>query len=257
MPYTVPATSDTPALIVYLLDSSGSMQQRLGAGTRQEVVTHALQQSLQQMVFRSTKGMRVSPRYRVAIFAYNEKVYDLLDGVRTIDDVLTRRIDGIQPSGRTNTAQAFERAEALLLAEIPTLLDAPAPLVCHMTDGEYNDGPDPFAAVSRVKNLEVPDGHVLVENVFMSDQVLTTPIDAVDTWPGVSMATPLRTDYARRMRDFSSALPQSYRDVLVSEHEYVLAADSVMMFPGTSPELIELAFQVSASTPLRRPEWAE
>jgi hypothetical protein len=254
MSYTVSATSDTPALVIYLLDSSGSMQERLGQSTRQEVVTHALQQSLQQMVLRSTRGIRVSPRYRVAIFAYNEKVHDLLDGVRTIDDVLTRRIDGIHPSGRTNTAQAFERAEALLLAEIPRLLDGPAPLVCHMTDGEYNDGPDPFAVVSRLRDLEVPDGHVLVENVFMSDQVLTTPVDAVHSWPGVSTATPLRTDYARRMRDCSSPLPQSYRELLVSEHEYLLAEDSVMMFPGTSPELVELAFQVSASTPTRSAE---
>lgn len=254
MPYSVPATAYTPALIIYLLDTSASMAQRLGDRTRQQVVLDALDLSLRQMVYRSTKGMMVSPRYRVAILAYNDQVHDLIGGVKTIDEVLATGVSSLQPSGRTDTRRAFERAEAMLLAEIPGLLDSPAPLVCHMTDGEYNAG-DPFPIISRVRDLEVPDGHVLVENVFMSDTVLGADIGPVHQWPGVSASTVFATEYGRRMRDFSSPLPASYRDMLLSDHEYSLAPDAMMMFPGTCTELVELAFQVSASTPTAyRPE---
>ena len=39
------------------------------------------------MVFRSTKGGRLSPRYRIAMLAYSDHVYDLLDGIKTVEEV--------------------------------------------------------------------------------------------------------------------------------------------------------------------------
>ena len=79
MPYEILATSKTPALIVFVLDVSTSMTQPLGDNRRIDVVTEALYAAIQQMVFRSTKGVRVSPRYKIAMYAYSDHVYDLLD----------------------------------------------------------------------------------------------------------------------------------------------------------------------------------
>ncbi len=72
MSHQIPATAKTPALIIYLLDVSGSMDERLDGQPRIDHVNKALNGVLTQMVFRSTKGVVVSPRYRIALIAYSD-----------------------------------------------------------------------------------------------------------------------------------------------------------------------------------------
>jgi hypothetical protein len=250
VPYSTLATSATPALIVYLLDVSSSMGQNLAGKTRIEAVAQALSAALQQMIFRSTKGALVAPRYRIAMYAYSDKVYDVLGGVRTIDEVARWGVPDLKPLRTTETAQGFAQAERLLLAEIPHMLNCPAPLVCHMTDGEYT-GVDPEPIVRDIKSLSVPDGGVLVENIFISDGLLGEPVGDSRTWAGVEAATPLANGYGNKLRVMSSPLPASYRAVL-NENDYALSESAVMMLPGETLELVSLGFQMSAATPTRR-----
>src|SRR5689334_7264205 len=140
--YNIPATSKTPALIIYLLDVSGSMSQVFDAGqTCIDLVSQALQKMAVKMVQRSTKGTIVSPRYRVAMFAYSSQVIDLLGGVKTIDELAKLGVPRLTTLDATDTAAGFTEVERLLQAELPNIQDHPAPLVCHMTDGQYT-GPD-------------------------------------------------------------------------------------------------------------------
>jgi hypothetical protein len=249
MPYDVLATAKTPALIIYLLDVSASMAQPLGDGRRIEVVVDALTAALRQMVFRSTKGGRIAPRYRISMLAYSDHVYDLLDGIKTVDQVARLGVPDLSPMRTTETARAFEQVEKIVLAELPHRQDSPAPLICHMTDGEYT-GEDPEPIVRRLMAMTVPDGNVLVENIFISDRLVPEPVGDVTQWPGIMPNTPLTNDYARKLRALSSPLPGSYRDMLV-EHSYRLAPGAVMMLPGMSAELVGLGFQMSAATPVR------
>jgi len=249
MPYEVLATSRTPALVIYLLDVSASMSQPLGNRRRIDVVTDALAAALQAMVFRSTKGSLLSPRYRVAMLAYSDHVYDLLDGIKTVDQVARLGTPELSPQRTTDTARAFEQAEKLLRAELPRLHDCPAPLVCHMTDGEYT-GADPEPVASRIMQMQVPDGHVLVENIFVSDRILAQPVSDPTQWPGVLRDTHLQGSYAAKLRAMSSPVPESYR-VMMLENNYHLANGAMMLFPGTSPELVSMGFQMSAATPVR------
>ena len=249
MTYSVLATSKTPALVIYLLDVSASMTQPLGNKRRIDVVMDALTVAIRQMVFRSTKGGRLSPRYRIAMLAYSDHVYDLLDGIRTVEEVAHLGVPDLSPMRTTDSAKAFAQAEKLLDAELFNLLTGPAPLVCHMTDGEYT-GADPEPFVQRIMQMNVPDGNVLVENIFISDKVLAeSNIDATK-WPGILPDTPLNTDYARKLRDMSSPIPESYRAMML-ENNYHLAPGSLMLLPGVSPELVAMGFQMSAATPVR------
>ena len=249
MPYEVLATARTPALVIYLLDVSVSMNQPLGTRRRMDVVMEALTAALRQMVFRSTKGGRLSPRYRIAMYAYSDRVYDLLDGVKTIDQVAHLGVPELSPMRTTETDRAFVQAERLLEAELPNLRACPAPLVCHMTDGEYT-GDDPEPIARRIMAMAVPDGHVLVENIFISDSILENPVGDLSTWPGITLDTSLGNDYAQKLRQMSSTLPESYRTTLL-EHSYRLSAGTMMLLPGMSPELVALGFQMSAATPVR------
>lgn len=248
MPYDILATSKTPALIIYLLDVSGSMNEKLGQKRRIDVVMDALGAMLKQMVFRSTKGSRVSPRYRVAMYAYSDHVYDLLGGIKGVDQIAQLGVPELSTMRSTDTARAFAQAEKLLQQELPALAHCPAPLVCHMTDGEYT-GADPEPTVRRIMNMRVPDGNVLVENIFISDHILSERIADPKRWGGVLPKTKLNSDYARKLRAMSSPIPPGYR-AMMREGGYEIADDALMMIPGMTPELVQMGFVMSMATPM-------
>jgi hypothetical protein len=249
MPYEIKATSRTPALIIYLLDVSASMSQPLRDRRRIDVVTDALQTALRQMVFRSTKGSRIAPRYRIAMFAYSDHVYDLVEGIKTIDQIAQLGAPVLSPMRTTETAKAFAQAHKLLQTELPKLQDCPAPLICHMTDGE-NTGDDPEPIARRIMQMSVPDGPVLVENIFISDKVLAKPVTDPHKWPGILPDTKLASDYARKLQTLSSPVPRSYREMML-EMGYGQDPRALMLLPGTNPELVAMGFQMSAATPYR------
>lgn len=246
MAYDILATSKTPALIIYVLDVSASMTQMMGAKRRLDVVSGALLASIRQMVYRATKGTRVQPRYRIAMLAYSDHVYDLLDGVKTIDYLASKGIPDLVTMRNTDTAKAFSEVEKVLQREMENLAGCPAPLVCHITDGEYT-GSDPEAIVRRIMAMQTSDGNVLVENIFISNNLLAEEISNARQWSGVNAGTRLNNDYARKLRSMSSPLPDNYR-VMMLESGYHIDAGAVMMLPGISPELVEMGFVMSAST---------
>ena len=248
MSYETLATSKTPALIIYLLDVSGSMSEKLGSRRRIDVVMEALGGMLRQMIFRSTKGSRVSPRYRVAMYAYSDHVYDLLNGVQSVDRIAQLGVPELTTMRSTDTARAFAQAEKLLQQELPNLSHCPAPLICHMTDGEYT-GNDPEPVVRRIMSMSVPDGKVLVENIFISDNLLEEVITDPHRWSGVLPNTRLRNNYAKKLRAMSSPIPDGYR-AMMREAGYDIAENAVMMIPGMTPALVEMGFVMSMSTPI-------
>jgi hypothetical protein len=248
MSYDILATSKTPALIIYVLDVSASMGQKMGSRRRIDIVMDAMGAALRQMVFRSTKGSRVAPRYRIAMYAYSDHVFDLVDGVKTVDQVAALGVPDLSPMRTSHAAKAFAQVERLLEQELPNLKDCPAPLVCHMTDGEFT-GDDPEPIVKRIMDMEVPDGKVLVENIFISERILQEPISNPNEWQGVLSETRMATDFAKRLKSMSSMLPESYRAMML-ETGYSLKENAVMMLPGISPELVEMGFVMSAATPI-------
>jgi hypothetical protein len=249
MPYTIPATSKTPALIIYLLDVSGSMGEDLGGKPKIEVISDALHQVAVRMVQRSTKGTTVAPRYKVAMYAYSSQVTDLLGGIKTVAELAQMGVPRLQPMDATDTAAAFREAERLLQAQLGNLQDCPTPLVCHMTDGEYNSGGDPEPIARRIMQMAVPDGNILIENIFVTDKALTQAISDPKNWQGVTDEMPLASPYAETLMRMSSQLPTTYASVM-AEMGYRLSPGARMLFPGNTPEIVELGFSMSGATPV-------
>ncbi|MEJ2148699.1 MAG: VWA domain-containing protein [Chloroflexota bacterium] len=249
MSYTVPATSKTPALVIYLLDVSGSMGEELGGKTKIEVISDALHQVAVRMVQRSTKGTTVAPRYNIAMYAYSSQVTDLLGGIKTVAELAQMGVPRLQPMDATDTAAAFREAESLLKTQIGNLQDSPAPLVCHMTDGEYNTGGDPEPIARRIMDMEVPDGKVLIENIFVTDKALPQAITDPKGWDGITDESPLASPYAETLRRMSSPVPPTYASVM-AEMGYRLSPGARMLFPGNTPEIVELGFAMSGATPV-------
>ncbi|WP_246096656.1 vWA domain-containing protein [Paenibacillus sinopodophylli] len=247
--HTVQASQNHPGLIIYLLDVSGSMTLMNGEKRRLDLVTDSLYVALKQMVFRSTKGSRISSRYRVAVYAYSDDVHDVLGGIKGIDELMhTGLLPSLQTQRFTDTAKAFQHVEQLLHSELARIQDGPAPLICHMTDGVYT-GEDPEPIVRRIMDMSVKDGNVLVENIFISDDVLQQEVEYPKRWQGVQEHTDFRDEYGRKLRRMSSVIPESYRQMM-REANYNLAEGAYLMFPGTNPDLVSLGFQMSAATPI-------
>jgi uncharacterized protein YegL len=244
--YEIEATSRTPMLIIYLLDMSLSMNQPLGSKRRIEVITEALESAINSMVGRATKGSIISPRYRIAMLAYSTHVYDLLDGIKPINELARMDIPELKPRATTETAKAFEQARKILRKELPNLQACPVPLVCHLTDGE-NTGDDPEPIVRDIMQMAVPDGNVLVENIFISDELLPQPLEDIHHWPGVTPKTRFKNAFAQKLKALSSPLPGSYRKMML-EMGYAMSSDALMMIPGTASELVGLGFQMSTWT---------
>jgi hypothetical protein len=242
----ISATTTTPALIIYLLDVSGSMAEPCGGTTKIEALNAAMKRHVIKMVQRSTKGATISDRYHIAMFAYSNQPQDVLGGIKKISELVASGIPALSPMELTGTAEAFAEAEKLLQSVIGNYQDCPQPLVCHMTDGLYNTS-DPYPIAKRILQMSVNDGNVLVENIFLSDNALVTPITDVKSWMGVTDTSELQDDYSKKLFHMSSILPAEYQ-VAMKGMEFSILPGAALLLPGNSPELLELGLAVSGMT---------
>jgi hypothetical protein len=249
--YTQPATRLTPALVVYLIDASDSMNDPCGSTTKIALVNAALKEAVKGMVLRSMRDTRVQPRYHVAMFAYSTKVIDLLNGIRTLPELL--RVGGppelIAGGDETDTSAGFATVEKLLQQHLSTFNGCPAPLVCHLTDALVTTQ-DPTPIVQRIRAMHVDDGPVLVENILMAEKTLRRTVKDWSTWSGVLKAGNLVDSYTRRLFSLSSPLPETYRSNINASAGYNLHKGAALFFPGTHPELVRLALAASSATQL-------
>jgi uncharacterized protein YegL len=244
--HTQAATSLAPALVIYLIDASYSMNDPCGKTTKIDLVNGALREAVQDMVRRSMSNGVIQPRYKVAIFAYSSKVLNLLDGLCDLADLVKYGLPMISADGDTDTEAGFSAVETLLQTELPEFQASPAPLVCHLTDALITTG-DPVSVVQRIRAMVVNDGPVLVENVYMEDQILHGPMANWKQWPGVLKPKQLKSPYARFLCRLSSPLPDTYRQN-INNYGYHLQKGAALFFPGIQPELVRLAFTISTAT---------
>lgn len=262
-PYTQRATSDHRALVIYLLDISWSMGAPMDKAknrTRLDIVMDALQQIYTEMTQRSLRQGKIRPRYRVGVIAYSDELYDIYDGFRTIDYISQQGVPALTPQRRTNTADGFLYVNQLLQEDLAKwspedLKYCPAPLVVHMTDGELNEVTvDPEPIVKDIKKLQVPDGNVLVQNVYITDPAsINVGTEDVASWPGYQQSDDLGNPYGNKLLSMSSKLPEVYRNTInkmSTSTTLHLSPDAVMMFPGITPEFVIQAFAINGVSSL-------
>lgn len=258
--YRNPGTSLTPALIIYLLDISGSMGKPMTGGkTRLETVLDALNLTFIEMIARSIKQEEIAPRYRIALYLYSEEVYDAYDGIKTIVDVMNSGLPDVKPQTKTNMAAGFHHVLELLKKEIASwnefdLQECPAPLVVHMTDVEITERfEDPLPFTKQIREIQVPDGNVLIENIFITDSI-KIPVNDLSAWSGFPQNYQTGNPFTDKFLKMSSVLPESYREEINKDQRLSLDSGTLMMYPGMTPDIIQRAFAMSGMTGvLRKP----
>jgi len=240
------ATSKTPALIIYLLDVSKSMNEQLDGRPKIDHVSEALKGILGTMVKRSTKGEVISKRYRIAMCAYSEAPHDILGGVISIDELALKGYPQLTAQSSTNAASAFRWARDLLRHELPKTKECPAPLVCHLTDGAHT-GEDPAPIAGEIMQMSNDDGNVLIENIYVGPALTAKPLGDARQWPGLFSVDEIVNPHAAHLFEMSSRLPETYA-ALLAEEGYNMKPGCHMLIPGTNQELIRLAFTMSGVT---------
>ncbi|HEU5380522.1 MAG TPA: vWA domain-containing protein [Ktedonobacteraceae bacterium] len=244
--YTQAATSLHPALIIYLIDASHSMNDACNGATKIQIVNKALKAAIKDMVRRSIRDGIIQKRYKVAVFAYTTSVVDVVGGIRDLPELVKYGYPVISASGETNPAIGFAAVEALLQQHLVEFQDSPAPLVCHLTDALITAG-DPTPIVRRIQHMGVRDGTVLVENVYVAEKMLRKPVLDWHSWEGVVRPGQLDNDSARLLFHLSSPLPETYRQN-INNYGYRLHPDALLFFPGTHTDLVHLALVASTAT---------
>ena len=252
--YTQPATTSTPALIIYLVDTSDSMNKRYGSGTKIELVNIALRDSIRRLMSRSMRDGVPQPQYLVALLSYNTVVTDELNGICSLPTFGQTGVPPLIARGETDTVAGFAAVEELLQNYDASLkrsssLRRPAPLVCHLTDANFTMD-DPSAIVKRIQQMQFSDGPVLVEHIYMAENMLRQPVQDWLEWEGVLKLNDLADGNAQRLFQLASPMPDVYRQN-INNYGYHLRKGARLFFPGITPELMKLAFAVPAGSQLR------
>jgi hypothetical protein len=257
-PYKNQANSDHPATLLYLVDISGSMNatMRESGKTRIEVAKNAIQVAYAQMIQRSLRQGKIHPRYRVGMIAYSETIYDVygdLGSIVSVDKLKDQGIPAITPQKSTNMAKAFRYAAKLLKEDIQKwspkwLQECPPPMVINITDCEFDekDAQDPLDYSKKLQEISVPDGNVLVENIFITDQI-SAPGSAQD-WQGYSYGDNTGDAYGNKLLAMSSPIPAAYAQILREQAGLKIKNGAAMMFPGINREFIKFGFVMSIVT---------
>ena len=244
--HQIEATRDRPAHLVYVIDTSYSMAEPLEGKRKIDHVHAALRASIIEMIKRSTTGAVLSPRYQIAMIAYSEQADDVFGGFLDITKIAEMGFPEFSASESTDTRAGLIKARDLLARVVPTIGRCPAPLVCHLTDGDFTAG-DPEPIAREIMQMALPDGNVLMENIYLGSGLTRTAIPDYRLWPGLQHEGELTDEYARKLFRMSSCLPSSLAETIQADG-LNLAAGRRMLLPGSNPDLVQVAFTMATST---------
>ena len=75
--------------------------------------------------------------------------------------------------------------------------------------------------------MRVEDGPVLVENVYVADNMLCKSVRDWRHWAGVLKSNQLNNEYAKLLFELSSPLPETYREN-INNHGYSLQGGAAL-----------------------------
>jgi hypothetical protein len=237
MAYQAEISRSNPSMFLFLLDQSGSMEDKFGGGggNKDQKVADAINGLLYNLTIKCAKSEGVRDYYHVGVVGYGNQVGSAFGGALAGRELVpisgiadapesieerTKKIDdgagGIidqkvrfpiwfKPvaNGGTPMCQALREAQKITKQWLSEHPDCFPPIVINITDGEATDG-DPLSPAQQLKDLTSSDGNVLLFNVHLSGAG-ATPIE----FPDSELELPDR--YAKQLFNMSSVLPEHIR----------------------------------------------
>jgi hypothetical protein len=233
MAYTAEISRDNPTCILFVVDQSASMSDKMATGkSKAEFVADALNRTIYTMITNCTKADGVRNYFEIGVIGYGGNgtsnglkgqlgakpvnpitelaEYPLHVESRTqlLDDgaggILEKSIKfpvwfEAVASGGTPMTAALTRCAEILVDWCDAHPNSYPPTVLHLTDGESTDG-DPQHVASAVQQISTKDGTALLLNVHIS-----TAVGEAVQFPSSSVG--LANNYAVQLFNMSSELP--------------------------------------------------
>lgn len=234
MSYTAEISRSNPTAFLFLVDQSGSMDDKMSSGrSKAQQVADVLNKTLATLIIRCTKSEGTRSYFEIGVIGYGAQgAYNGFQGAlassimhpiseiessplkveerkKKVDDgaggVIEQAIKfpvwfEALASGGTPMCQAITKAAEELVAWCDSHPNCYPPTVLHITDGESTDGnPEPLA--SQLSQIQTSDGPVLMFNLHVS----TSGANAVE-FPASENGLP--DEYAKLLFKMSSPLPE-------------------------------------------------
>lgn len=188
-------SSTSPCLIVYLLDQSGSMDEKFGNGSHTKAVelANAMNEVIYEVGLRCIGSSGdIKNRFEIAIIGYGKEGDKVLSGwegqlsdkwivsIKNIFDYSLGQENNkpiwIKPysKGVTPMTKAFESAKRLCVDWIGwgNHAESHPPIIINITDGEVTDAGRNFSLLKKeieeIKNLSTHYGNVNILNIHIS-----------------------------------------------------------------------------------------
>jgi len=236
--YTAEISRNQPTCFLFLVDQSGSMEDRFPSGrSKSQIVADVLNKTLFTLITRCTKSDGVRNYFDIGVIGYGgnsfyngfssqlgsallhpisriescpvmieERVKKLVDGAGGVIEQIIKFPVWFKPqaSGATPMCQAIRTAATELVNWCDVHPNSYPPTVLHVTDGESTDG-DPETLARQLGLISTNDGAVLMFNLHVSTS-------GAEQAKFPSSENNLLDRYARLLFRMSSQLPQHLID---------------------------------------------
>jgi hypothetical protein len=232
MPYTAEISRNNPSCFLFVIDQSGSMDEKMDIGvSKAQFVADVLNKTLYQLIIRCTKSEGVRNYFDLGVLAYGgngvksgfsglsgsilhpiseieakplrveDRSKKVPDGAGGLVDQTTKFPVWFDPtsSGGTPMTEALKRTAEELVAWCDAHPNSYPPTVIHVTDGQSTDG-DPEPVADALKQISTQDGQVLAFNLHI-DTSASAPV----IFPSTEGALP--DELSRKFFRMSSAFP--------------------------------------------------
>lgn len=233
MTYSAEISRDNPTCILFVIDQSGSMDEKMATGkSKAAFVADVLNKTIYTLVTNCTKSDGVRNYFDIGVIGYGgsgvgpglgghlsgriiNPIVDVSNAPLRVEDrnqiqddgaggVLERRIKfpvwfDATSSGGTPMCAALTKAAEAIVAWADAHPNSYPPTILHVTDGASTDG-DPESIASSLKQISTNDGECLVFNIHVS-----TEQDETIQFPNSDSGLP--DTYAKLLFRMSSALP--------------------------------------------------
>ena len=234
MPYITEISRSTPTALLFIVDQSGSMEDKMSSGrSKAQFVADVLNRTLATLITRCTKSEGTRNYFDIGVIGYGgDSAYNgfqgalessILHPISSIEasplhiEERNKKMDdgagGIveqavkfpvwfepRASGGTPMCQAITKAAEEIVVWCDSHPDCFPPTVLHITDGESTDG-DPEKLAEQLRQIQTNDGAVLMFNLHVSTSG-ANPIE----FP--ASETGLPDVFSKRLFRMSSHLPE-------------------------------------------------
>lgn len=233
MPYSAEISRSNPSCFLFVIDQSGSMDERLAEGnSKAAFVADVLNRTLYNLITRCTKADGCRPYFDIGVVAYGgigvgsgfegglagailhplpaiesnplrieSRVKKVPDGAGGVIEQSTKFpvwFDA-KTGGGTPMCEALRRANEVIIDWCNAHPDSYPPTVIHVTDGQSTDG-DPESIATDLRQIATNDGPVLLFNLHI-DATAALPV----IFPDSEAALP--DQYSKGLFRMSSGFP--------------------------------------------------